>query len=308
MDQRRRDFLRTTTMAAASGILLPDNLFASPAAARPVRILVWDERQSKQKEAYENFLGNCIAGHLEKVPGFSVSSVCIDDPHQGLSEDVLDNIDVLIWWGHQRHAEISTERARTVVDRIISGRLSLIALHSAHWSTPFMEAMNEISLRKVLEDKTIRKEAVTLVKPVKQYTFPAIDTRITPYSVESRFPDGRKQVALHLPYCCFPAYRTDGKPSTLRVLKREHPIFKGIPESFELPQTEMYCEPFHVPEPDEVLMEENWEPGEWFRSAMLWKLGKGKLFYFRPGHETYPIFKQKWPMDILTNAARWLAS
>ena len=50
----------------------------------------------------------------------------------------------------------------------------------------------------------------------------------------------------------------------------------------------MYDEPFHVPEPDEVILEECWAAGEWFRSGMVWRLGKGRVFYFRPGHETYP--------------------
>jgi len=73
-----------------------------------------------------------------------------------------------------------------------------------------------------------------------------------------------------------------------------------------LQQTEMYNEPFHVPEPDQLILEECWEGGEWFRSGMLWKLGKGNVFYFRPGHETYPIFKEKWVMQLLTNAVQWL--
>jgi trehalose utilization protein len=85
-----------------------------------------------------------------------------------------------------------------------------------------------------------------------------------------------------------------------------HPIAEGIPATFELPQTEMYDEPFHVPEPDQVIFEERWEAGEWFRSGMVWNLGKGKVFYYRPGHETYPVYKEPIPLKILTNAARWL--
>ena len=69
----------------------------------------------------------------------------------------------------------------------------------------------------------------------------------------------------------------------------------------------MYDEPFHVPEPDEVILEERWAGGEWFRSGSLWKLGKGRVFYFRPGHETYPVFMQEAVLRILSNAVRWLA-
>jgi trehalose utilization protein len=63
-----------------------------------------------------------------------------------------------------------------------------------------------------------------------------------------------------------------------------------------------------VPEPDEVILEERWATGEWFRSGAIWKLGKGRVFYFRPGHETYSVFTQGLPLMILTNAVRWLAS
>ena len=68
----------------------------------------------------------------------------------------------------------------------------------------------------------------------------------------------------------------------------------------------MYGEPFHVPAPDEVVFEESWDKGEYFRSGCVWKVGKGRVFYFRPGHETYPVFKQAEPLKVVENAARWL--
>jgi trehalose utilization protein len=70
----------------------------------------------------------------------------------------------------------------------------------------------------------------------------------------------------------------------------------------------MYDEPFHVPEPDVVIFEERWESGEWFRSGCLWQVGKGKVFYFRPGHETFPVYKEREVLQLLANAARWLGS
>jgi trehalose utilization protein len=63
-----------------------------------------------------------------------------------------------------------------------------------------------------------------------------------------------------------------------------------------------------VLEPDEVIFEERWASGEWFRSSAIWKLEKGRVFYFRPGHETYRVFMQALPLLILTNAVRWLPS
>ena len=308
MNQKRRGFIKSTTLAAAAGLLIPNSVFSSGSAAATVRILVWDERSADQKEAYGNFLGNYIADQLKNRSGFSVVSAGLDDADQGLSEKALENVDVLIWWGHQRQSEVLPEKGKYIAQRIISGSLALIALHSAHWSTPFVEAMNEISIRKVLTDKSIKLENINFVKPPEQYTVPEWDARLTPYAMESKFPDGHKKIELHLPYCCFPAYRNDGKPSTLRVLKHDHPIFKRIPKTFQLPHTEMYNEPFHVPEPDEVLLEECWAGGEWFRSVMLWQLGKGKVLYFRPGHETFEVYKQRWPLEIISNAARWMSA
>ncbi len=113
---------------------------------------------------------------------------------------------------------------------------------------------------------------------------------------------------VHLPNCCFPGYRPDGKPSFLNTKLPDHPIAKGIPKSFQVAGTEMYNEPFHVPDPDQVVFEERWPTGEWFRSGAVWNIGRGKLFYFRPGHETYPVYKQKIPLQIIENAVRWMAA
>ena len=97
------------------------------AKAADIRVLVWDERQPRQKEAYSNWLGNEIAAHLRKVPGLKVTSSALDDPAQGLGE--LDRTDVLVWWGHVRQMEIEPPVARDIVRRIREGRLQLIALH-----------------------------------------------------------------------------------------------------------------------------------------------------------------------------------
>ncbi len=314
----RRDFLKASSFVAGTSLLssVPaDGQDATksnhPSPPRPVKVVVWDEQQPAQKQAYSKFLGNQIAEHLEVQPGVSVRSVNINDPGQGLAQGVLDDCHVLLWWGHVRQAEITPESGRAIVERIKDGRLSLVALHSAHWSTPFVEAMNERTrldvAGKLLAGGNERIET-TFVAPVPRYTVPKADARVTPYVSWRKFPDGLSKATVHLPLCCFPAYRGDGKPSRVSVLKPDHPIARGIPKEFEISQTEMYDEPFHVPDPDEVILEERWATGEWFRSGAIWRLGKGKVFYFRPGHETYPIYKQPIPLKILTNAVRWLAS
>ena len=309
--ETRRAFLKATS-AAAGGLLLPAATAPARAAADgPIQVVVWDERQPAQKEAYDHFLGNRIADHLRAQPGLTVASVKLGDPEQGLSASTLDDARVLIWWGHQRQAEVSPEAGRKLVARIKAGTLNLIALHSAHWSTPFMEAMNERSrqdLDRRLRAEGIARVDVVEVPPPQRYTLPKYDSRLTPYVTLRKFPDDTARAELHLPYCCFPAYRGDGKPGQVRVLKPDHPIAAGLPRRFELARTEMYDEPFHVPEPDEVIFEERWAPGEWFRSGMTWSIGKGRVFYFRPGHETFPIYHDPHALAILANAVRWLAA
>jgi trehalose utilization protein len=306
----RRDFLAASAALAASQALVPAPASAKPAPRQEaVNVVVWDERQPAQKQAYDNFLGNRIADHLRSEPGFSVKSVGIDDPEQGLSSDVLESAQVLVWWGHVRHKDIDPEVGRKIVGRIKGGTLGLIALHSAHWSTPFVEAMNERARLDALKAWGAGgdKVEITEVPPPNRYTTPKRDARVTPYSTARKLPGGLTKVELHLPLCVFPAYAHDGEPSFNRVLSPDHPIAEGIPRSFELPQTEMYDEPFHVPEPDRVIFEERWKAGDWFRSGMTWDLGRGKVFYYRPGHETYPVYKQPIPLKIVANAARWMA-
>jgi trehalose utilization protein len=282
----------------------------SSADAGSIRVLVWDERQPEQSQAYENFLGNAIAAHLQKQPGFSVTSVGLDDPEQGLNTATLDATDVLVWWGHRRQPEVSHEAVRGIVERIKAGKLSLIALHSAHWSQPFMEAMNARAIddaMKVIPEAERATAKLDLVRP-KPFAVPKRDESLTPALSKIQNADGTAAWRLLLPGCIFPAYRNDGKPSHLRTLLPEHPIARGIPATWDLPQTEMYDEPFHVPVPDAVLFEEKWDAGEHFRSGCVWQVGKGRVFYFRPGHETYPIYRQELPLKIIENAARWLGT
>ena len=234
-------------------------------------------------------------------------SVGIDDGERGLSPAILDFAEVLVWWGHVRHADIKEDVGRAIVSRIKDRGLTLVALHSAHWATPFMEAMNERSrddVRRRIGELPADGLAIEEV-PAQRFKAPGRDARLTPAADVRKFPDGHVQVRLHLPNCCFPAYRNDGKPSQLRVLRPDHPLAAGLPATFRLPRTEMYDEPFHAPEPDEVIVEERWDPGEWFRSVMVWRLGKGRIIYIRPGHETYPVFKDPHMLRLVENAVRW---
>ncbi len=285
-------------------------LFAGCASppARPIRVLVWDERQPRQKEAYPNWLGNQIADHLRTRPGLIVRSAALDDPQQGLAD--LDQTDVLLWWGHVRQMEIEPAVAQGIVRRIREGRLQLIALHSAHWSRPFVEAMNERARTDARQglpaaERTSAVFVETDLFP-RGLTAPKRTDRLSPTVKYVRSPGKPVEIQLTRPNCCFPAYRGDGKPSEVRVLLPHHPIARGLPSSFAIPQTEMYDEPFHVPPPDEVVLEEHWAGGEHFRSGSVWRIGRGRVFYFRPGHEQYPVFFEPNVLKVLDNAVDWL--
>jgi trehalose utilization protein len=294
-------------LAVAAGTARP-----AQTADKPIRVVIWDEQQASQKTVYANFLGNEIAEYLKQKassekPELSIKSVRLDDPEQGISKDVLDNCDVLVWWGHQRHGEIKPEKAKEIVERVKSGQLSLVALHSAHWSKPFIEAMNErtrMDALKSLSDSERRNVQVKEIQPPMRLYRP--DEPHTPSWKKSVNTDGSTTLEITLPSCVFSTVKADAKPSHVRVLMPKHPIMKGVPEAFDIPQTEVYGGHFHVPTPDAVLFEEKWDSGDMFTGGCLWKLGKGQVFYFRPGHETYPVFKQAEPLRIVENAIRYV--
>lgn len=305
----RRKLLQT---ASATTLTLSGPFAALSDDAVKPRVLVWDEQQPAQKQAYPDFLGNAIAGWLKSRPGIEVRSVRLDDPEQGLNDACLAWANVLVWWGHVRQAEITPDTARKkIIEPILAGRLSLVALHSAHWSTPFIKAMNE----RTRQDARRRYPDPMQGPPVK-FEFvppagrfpPASDSLITPAYYALKQDSRVQSVRVDLPNCCFPDYRADGEPSTIKVLKPEHPIAQGLSEAFTIQHTEMYNEPFHVPEPDDVIFRESWAKGEWFRSGCVWTIGRGKVFYFRPGHETFSVYLQREPLQVIENAVCWLAA
>lgn len=307
---RNQKYYRETVYQADRFLASLGYLQGPPKISPKIQVVVWDERQPRQKKAYPNFLGNQIAAALEQSPNIAVRSVALDDPKQGLTKEILDNCEVMIWWGHVRHTEISMETAARLIERVKQGKMHMIFLHSAHWANPFMEAMNEVVRQRVQATYDSLPGPVDIVYQAipdsLRFRVPKLGEQIQPSMYERKFPDGRLQVTIDLPTCIFPFYRNDGQPSTMFTLQPQHPIAKGIPHRFSIPATEMYDEPFHIPEPDLVIFEERWANGEWFRSGALWQLGEGKVFYFRPGHETYPIFFQDLPLQILKNTILWM--
>jgi trehalose utilization protein len=86
-----------------------------------------------------------------------------------------------------------------------------------------------------------------------------------------------------------------------------HPIAAGVPESFVIPEQEMYGEFFDVPPPEQLIFVSSFTGGEVFRSGCCWTRGRGRIFFFSPGHETNPVYHQPEVRRVLVNAARWAA-
>ncbi len=279
---------------------------ADPAPAAPLRVLVWDERQPKQKEAYDGgFLGDAIAAYLEKQPGLTVKSVSLDSPEQGLDNATLDGTDVIVWWGHIRHQEVTVSHSEEVVKRVMDGRLGFIPLHSAHWCRPFVRLMQERAKTDALAllpeaDRATAKWEFLNTSPIGVGV--KADTPMTP----SVTREGNTW-KLTLPQCVFPSWRADGEPGHMTTLLPKHPIAAGLPAKWDVAHTEMYNEPFHVPAPDAVVFEERWDKGEHFRSGSAWQVDKGRVFYFRPGHESFSVYRQAGCLKVIDNAVRWVS-
>jgi trehalose utilization protein len=86
-----------------------------------------------------------------------------------------------------------------------------------------------------------------------------------------------------------------------------HPIAEGIGECLVVPQSEMYGEPFDIPQPDHLVFVSWVQGGEVFRSGCCFHRGRGRIFYFSPGHESFPIYHMPQVHKVLGNAARWAA-
>lgn len=277
-------------------------------AADVVRILVWDEQQPEQKQGYgDKFLGETIAEALKTRPDLQVRTAALKDPQQGLSAEQLDQTDVLIVWSHIRVRDQDDALIEGVVRRVQAGRLSLIALHSAHWHKAFVRLMQErakADAEAALPEQLRGRVQWQLLNESPYGKAVTIETPLTP-AVRTG-DNGQRQLVL--PQCVFPFWRPDGAASHVTTLLPDHPIAAGLPRNWDVAHTEMYGEPHHIPEPDQVIFEERWDKGEYFRSGCLWQIGKGRVFYFRPGHEIFPVYQQKEPLQVLENASRWLAA
>ena len=221
----------------------------------PIRVTVWNEFLHEQERPavgaiYPNGIHAAIKDGLCAALGrqVQVRTATLEEPDHGLTDAVLDDTDVLTWWGHGAHEKVHDAIVERVHLRVLSG-MGLIVLHSGHLSKIFR--------------------------------------RLTGTS-------------------CTLRWREAGERERLWVVDPAHPILEGFEdELFELAHTEMYGEFFDIPAPDELILISSFEGGEVFRSGFTLRRGKGKIFYFRPGHETYPIYFDSNVRCVLANAVRW---
>ncbi len=135
--------------------------------------------------------------------------------------------------------------------------------------------------------------------------------------VRERVLKGMGFIPLHSAHPCKPLQKLLGTSGSLKWREGDacrvwnvnptHPIAQGIPESFELPEEEMYGEFFDIPKPDDLIFVSWYRGGEVFRGGCVWNRGYGRIFYFHPGHETNPSYHNPYVLKIIENAVRFVA-
>ena len=220
-----------------------------------IQVTVWNEYRHERtnpaaSEVYPNGIHTALASKLQDEYGLAVQTATLDEPEHGLTVDVLNHTDVLIWWGHIAHDEVDDAIVNRVHTRVLEG-MGLIVLHSGHYSKIFKKLMGT---------------------------------------------------------SCALKWREADEKERLWAVNPSHPIAAGIGEYIELKQEEMYGEHFDIPTPDELVFVSWFEGGEVFRSGCTYNRGQGKVFYFRPGHETYPTYHNAEIIRVIANAVNWAGS
>ncbi|MFW3497491.1 ThuA domain-containing protein [Aerococcus viridans] len=217
-----------------------------------IRVTVWNEFRHELtdedvKAVYPEGIHEALASFL--TADFQVNMATLDQPEHGLTEEVLNQTDVLLWWGHMAHGEVADEIVDRVHQRVLDG-MGLIVLHSGHFSKIFQKLMGTT---------------------------------------------------------CDLKWREDGLSAKVWNVNPSHPITQGVGEWIDLEQEEMYGEHFDVPAPDELIFITGYPNGEVFRGGMTYRRGNGKIFYFHPGHETFPTYYHPTIQQVIKNAVHWAA-
>ena len=242
-----------------------------------VRVVVWDENPPHApKEVYPEGIRGAVAAGLRMEgqggPALEIRTAQLDEAEQGLPAALLANTDVLLWWGHIRHSQVTDALAEEITRRVQQDGMGFIALHSAHYSKPMQRILG----------------------------------------CTGHLKGG---------------WREDDQPEEIRVCAPRHAIARGVVD-FTLPKEEMYGAPFDVPPPGVVVLQSYFPAGgEYFPSGIAWTVGAGidpeftsgpgkgvgqgegagRVFYFRPGHESVPTYHDAQVRRVLYNAVLWAA-
>lgn len=109
-----------------------------------LRVTVWNEGLHEKSDAaviavYPEGMHTVLAKTLRDA-GMEVRTATLSEPEHGLTTAVLEQTDVLLWWGHKAHEAVSDEIVERVYARVLEG-MGLIVLHSAHFSKIFKKLM-----------------------------------------------------------------------------------------------------------------------------------------------------------------------
>lgn len=220
-----------------------------------INVVVWGENRHEQleddvRERYPDGMHATIREGIEEHLGAmcSVRTVTLDDPDNGLPQELIDETDVLVWWGHAAHAEVQDEVVERVHRRVLSG-MGLVVLHSGHWSKIFTKLMGTT---------------------------------------------------------CTLRWRAEHDREIVWTVNPSHPITRGVPHPFIIPEQEMYGEFFDIPVPEELIFLSTFSGGEVFRSGCTFRRGNGKIFYFSPGDQDYPVYYHKDVRRVIANGVEWV--
>lgn len=219
----------------------------------PLRVVVWNENRHEQHEPEiatrypDGIHGTVRQGILDHLPDAVVTTATLDEPDHGLTEELLADADVLVWWGHIAHDEVDDAVVERVHRHVLAG-LGLVVLHSGHWSKIFVKLMGTT---------------------------------------------------------CTLRWRSDHDREIVWTVDPTHPIAAGVPHPFVIDEQEMYGEFFDIPAPDELIFLSTFSGGEVFRSGCTFRRGHGKIFYFSPGDQDFPVYHHADVRRVIANGAAW---
>ena len=222
---------------------------------KKIRVTVWSEGIDPQLEPraialYPNDINTYLAEFLGKDTDFEVVARNLSQPENGLSQEIIDNTDVLVWWSHLYDDQVSDEVTNRVVEAVLNG-MGLLFLHASLGSKPAKKLLG-------------------------------INSNV-----------GK--------------YREVGEMERVWVVNRSHPALEGMEKEYiEIPGSEMYGEPYGIPTPDDIVFISWFEGGEVLRSGVSWHKGAGKVFFFAPGHEEFPVYYNTEIQKVIGNIVRWL--